>query len=185
MVYIENRRLNYDPSHREHVEFVRLWATASPRIHVFILAMVANWADADDLLQDVGVTAWEKFYEYDRDRDFASWACGIAKNKVLSHRRQEARQLVQSMELAKRIEQALAAEPCSLERRREALRKCLDRLSESQLRLLSISETPGATLKSVAAEAGRSVEAIYKSVQRIRLRLFRCVTRRMRDWKEP
>lgn len=73
----------FEPACNRQIEFVRLWTAASPRIHAYLVTLVLNWADAEDLLQDVGVTVWMKFAEYDSSRDFVAWACGIARNKVL------------------------------------------------------------------------------------------------------
>lgn len=168
-----------------HVEFVRLWTAASPRVHAYIVTLVFNWAGAEDLLQDVGVTAWSKIQEYDRSRDFVAWVCGIARNKVLAYRQKSDSRFLQSAALIDRIEQAAQADLGTFERQRQALQRCLEQLGESERRLLNLHETPGVTLKSIARESGRSVEALYKAVQRIRVRLFECVTRRMARGGEP
>ncbi|HWL08885.1 MAG TPA: sigma-70 family RNA polymerase sigma factor [Planctomicrobium sp.] len=184
MVYAGPHRLTPESFRSDQTDFVRLWTSAAPRVQVYILTMVMNWADADDILQDVGVTAWQKFSEYDRQRDFATWACGIARNKVLLFKRKENLKLVKSLELMERIEQVANSDSYSLECQYEALQMCLQRLSDSDRRLLTIQETSGISLKSVAIEAGRSVEAIYKAVQRIRARLFECVTRRLAERRD-
>lgn len=184
MINSSNTCPSGEPHVNNHVEFVRLWTAAAPRVHAYIVALVLNWADAEDLLQDVGVTAWEKFEEFDPGRDFVAWACGIARNKVLSYRQKSHHRLVQSEELVERIEQVTQSEPYSLEVQREALHRCLDRLTEAQRRLLVLHETPGISLKSVARESGQSIQALYKSVQRIRVRLFDCVTRRLSEGRD-
>jgi len=146
--------------------------------------MVFNIADVEDLLQEVGVTAWEKYDEYDSERDFVSWTCGIARNKVLSFNRLASHRLVQSAELLERMEQEVGANSRTLERQHEALRECLARLKEPDRRLLQIRYSEGVILKQVAAETGQSLQALYKSLQRIHIRLFECATRRLAAWEE-
>lgn len=172
-------RIGPESARTEQAEFVRLWTMASPRVHVYILTMVMNWADADDLLQDVGVTAWEKFPEFDRSREFVPWACGIARNKILLFKRNESRCLAWSPELIDRIEQAGETSGGSqMDEYRESLQKCLDELAPTDRQLLAVWESPRETIKKAAQELERSVEALYKTVQRLRVRVFECVSRR-------
>lgn len=172
-------RIALDSSRAEQAEFVRLWTMASPKVHIYILTMVMNWADADDLLQDVGVTAWEKFAEFDRTREFVPWACGIARNKILLFKRNEGRCLAWSPELIDRIESGgLSFAASDLDEYRESLQKCLDELPAGDRRLVATWEGQQTTIKKVADELGRSVEALYKTVQRLRVRIFECVQRK-------
>ncbi|HVJ86971.1 MAG TPA: sigma-70 family RNA polymerase sigma factor [Caulifigura sp.] len=177
------RRAPESGCHRS-IEFVRLWTAASPRVHAYLVTMVLNWADAEDLLQEVGVTVWMKFEEYDPGRDFVTWACGIARNKVLNYRQKASHRLVQSEELMAKIEQVSDSEPYSLDVQRDALRRCLERLNDSQRLLLSVAQSAADSLKSVAEDRGQSPQSLYKTVQRIRAKLFACVTRRLAEWAE-
>jgi len=47
--------------------------------------------------------------------------------------------------------------------------------------LLRISYEPGARLHEVAARAGKSVQAFYKTIQRLRQTLLDCIERRLRE----
>lgn len=165
--------------HSGHVEFVRLWTGASRRVYTYLFSMVLNWADAEDLLQEVGVTVWEKFDEYDRDRDFVAWACAIARNKVLSFNQLASHRLVQSAGLMERIEQAYKVQSPTLEQQHEALNKCLSQLGTADRNLVQARYSSRVSLQKIAAESGRTTQALYKSIQRIRARLFDCVMHRM------
>lgn len=166
-----------------HCEFVRLWIAASRRVHSYILTLVLNWADAEDLLQDVGVTAWEKFGEFDSRMDFVSWTCGIARNKVLTFNQHSLRKLVISSELVEQLADAVRMESETLELQHEALQECLARLESRERDLLKLRYTPGLSIKAVSEETGRSVEAIYKTLQRVSQRLSDCVSRRLKRRK--
>jgi RNA polymerase sigma-70 factor (ECF subfamily) len=165
-------------------DFIRLWTAASRRVHAYILTLVLNWADAEDLLQEVGVTAWEKFRDFEPGGDFVAWACGIARNKVLNFNQQAGRRLVISSDLMEQIEDMVRSESSRLERQHDALQQCLDRLPEADRQLLRLRYMPGVPIKLLAEETGRSVDAIYKSLQRIYARLSECISRRLQLQEE-
>jgi RNA polymerase sigma-70 factor, ECF subfamily len=52
------------------------------RIFAYIVTLVANRDDAEDIFQDACLVLWEKWKEYDSRRSFFGWACGVAHNKV-------------------------------------------------------------------------------------------------------
>jgi RNA polymerase sigma-70 factor (ECF subfamily) len=58
----------------EPVDFVTLWSHHARRVHAYILTLVHNVADADDLLQETGATLWEKYHEFEPGTDFGAWA---------------------------------------------------------------------------------------------------------------
>ena len=70
--------------------FTRLWVAHSPRIFAYIHALVPNWADAEEVLQETGIVLWEKFHQFDRGSDFGRWACSVAHFEVLKHRKRAA-----------------------------------------------------------------------------------------------
>ena len=60
---------------------------------------------------------------------------------------------------------------------REALATCLEKLSKKDRSLVAHRYLEGATTKTVASTVGRSVDAVYKSLQRIRSALLACIRR--------
>lgn len=179
MIRSERRFLEPAPRQSGHVEFVRLWTGASRRVYAYIFTVVLNWTDAEDLLQEVGVTAWEKFDEFDRDRDFVAWACGIARNKVLTFNQLASHRLIQSPELLEKIELVARSQSQTLDQQYDALHHCLARLNQADRNLMQARYAPETSMKEIAVQSGRSVQGLYKAVQKIRARLFDCVMRRM------
>jgi len=146
--------------------------------------MVLNQADAEDLLQDVGVTIWEKLDEYDSSRDFTAWACGIARNKVLSFNQLASHRLVQSSDLLDRLHAVVSSDVKVHEHQHQFLLGCISRLSETERQLLQLRYAQESSLKEIARDTGRSIHALYKSLQRVHLKLFECVSRRLNRWGE-
>ncbi len=67
--------------------FVQMFAQHQRRIHAFISGMVPSQTDVDDIMQETCLVLWRKRAEFDPDRDFTRWACGIAFREVLKFRR--------------------------------------------------------------------------------------------------
>jgi RNA polymerase sigma-70 factor (ECF subfamily) len=70
---------------------------------------------------------------------------------------------------------AQQSEVLQLDERREALAGCLDKLPARDRELLARRFAEGATTRSTAEQVGRSVEAVYKALAKIRHALFDCV----------
>jgi RNA polymerase sigma-70 factor (ECF subfamily) len=80
------------------------------------------------------------------------------------------------------VEQAAALQ---LDERRAALIACLEKLPPRDRDLMTRRLARGATTRSTAAQVGRSVEAVYKALAKIRLALFDCVTRTLAREGQP
>jgi RNA polymerase sigma-70 factor (ECF subfamily) len=70
-----------------------------------------------------------------------------------------------------------------LEDRRQSLGNCVEKLIERDRELVEYCYVPGATIKEVALQLGRSPDATYKALKRIHRELFDCVEAAMKDKK--
>ena len=161
-----------------HEAFVRLLMEHEGRVRGFLRGLLPSWNDVDEVIQQASIVAWRKFPEFDRQTNFGGWLLVIARYEALKHRRRLARSpLVFSEEvwelLANQAEPAHAAE--AIDRRRTALEHCLDKLGAEQRRLLLETHTPGVRLNEIARRAGRSEQAFYKVVQRLRAAVLDCM----------
>lgn len=62
------------------------WTHAQPTVSAFIISMIPDIHDAEDLLQNVALAALAKIDSYDPSRPFTSWVLGIARIEVLRYR---------------------------------------------------------------------------------------------------
>jgi RNA polymerase sigma-70 factor (ECF subfamily) len=162
--------------------FLRLFLQNERRLYAYVLTLLANHADADDVLQEASLVMWDKFDEQHPPDDFAAWGCRIAYFKVLDFRKKRQRSRVQFSEaLLERIAETAIEQAAALQlaERREALAGCVARLAPGERDLLTRRYTHGASVETIAAQLGRSADAIYKSLARVRRALFECVTRRL------
>lgn len=158
--------------------FVQLVTEYQQRVHLFILSLVPNRADADEILQETNLVLWRKFDEFQPGSDFRAWAFQVAYNKVKSLRERHGRQRLRFGEpVMDRLANIAAAGPDRVPIALEALDACKLQLNERDRDLIERRYQPGATVASVAADVGRSVAAVYKAVVRIRRTLHKCIER--------
>ena len=120
--------------------FLRLFLQNERRLYAYVLALLPNRADADDVLQEASLVMWDKF---DPDRppdDFAAWGCRIAYFKVLDFAKKRQRSRVRfSQAMLERIAETAVEQAATLrlDERREALAWCLEKLSPRERDLLA------------------------------------------------
>jgi RNA polymerase sigma-70 factor (ECF subfamily) len=122
---------------------------------------------------------WRKFDIFQDHQDFRRWAFGVARYEVLAWRRDKARdRLVLSDTALEALAAQVSDDVPRLDKQRAALEHCLDKLAEQQRSLLKAAYAPEARLDQLAKESGRTIESLYKMLQRLRGRLLECVRQR-------
>ena len=71
--------------------FVRLLTQHERRVYGYILRMVPNWCEADEVLQETNIRLWEEFDRFEPGTDFAAWAIRVAHYQVLTWRKRRDR----------------------------------------------------------------------------------------------
>lgn len=159
--------------------FTRLFVQHEPEIIRAVMVIVPERADARDILQETAVALWRHFDRYDSDRPFVNWALGYARVEMRRFLRSRARRAVLMQNAVELIEQAQDDRAAIAAKRAVALRECLDRLPEHAAGVLRSYYFDDRTVESIALSQGRSVEAIYKTLQRLRATLLDCISSRL------
>ena len=160
--------------------FLRQFLENERRLYAYILTLLPNRADADDVLQEASLVMWDKFDERRPPVDFTAWGCRIAYFKVLDFFKKRQRSRVQfSQTMLERVAETAVeqAGTLQLDARHEALAGCIEKLSAKDRDLITRRYAEGATTQSTAAQVDRSVDAVYKALARIRQLLFDCVSK--------
>lgn len=133
-------------------------------------------------MQETSVALWQKWEDFDPNRDFCRWACGMAHIEILRHRRKYAsKRLFFDESLIRDIaEQSLERNDVA-EQRTDALKNCLKKLGSSDLALVEHRYRKDVTAKQTAEDLGRSPSTVYKALARIRRTLLACVRRSARQ----
>lgn len=163
--------------------FVRLLSQSEPLIRGFLLTLLPNRAECDDLFQRTCIILWRKFGDFEPGTDFGAWACQIAKLELRNYLRVRRRDKLQFSDslltsLAD-VRQTLSDE---LEVRREALRHCIAKLRPADQDIVQHCYGPqSTTAKDAAARLSRPVNTLYKALIRIRRALYECVERALKS----
>ncbi len=166
-----------------HHQFAELLRRHHSQVFGYVLALVHNTADAEDIMQQASLTMWEKFDEFDLDTNFGAWACSIARYKALNWLKAQRRhQQVFTDALEVEITAAYVAITADeADERTLALRGCVEELPTDQQKLLYDCYDGEHAVANVAEQLGRTVHSVYSSLRNIRRKLAECVRRRMSD----
>lgn len=114
-------------------QFVGLLAASERRLGSYVLALVPNWSDAEEILQETKLRLWEQFESYDHGKDFGAWACTVAYYQVLRFRTETARsKIIFCQESVDRVSAELARVAPKLSPRLGILLDCIEKLSQWQ-----------------------------------------------------
>jgi RNA polymerase sigma-70 factor (ECF subfamily) len=168
-----------DQDHR-HRAFLRHYAGCSERLRAYVLALVYDRDAAEDAVQELALTLWERFDDYDPGRPFLHWARGVARFKIMKAWQSQQRRLPQlstaALDGLEAAWQTADAEPMVA---LEVLNHCLDQVPERGRDLLRLRYHEGLAMESIAARLRSSVTAVTKSLSRLRGRLADCVSNRL------
>ena len=175
-----------NPSRAERAdEFARLFGRHTRQIYAYILTMIPNWADAEDVFQETSAILWEKFDEFKPGTNFRAWACQVAYYRAIWFRqRQKKTPIPFGEEFFRLVAQEALTREGLLEDQHVALADCVQRLIERDRELVERAYADGTTIKEVALQLGRSPDATYKSLKRIHRELFDCVEAALKDEDE-
>ena len=169
-----------EPSLERQKELMLLMTQHQRRIFAYIHALVPSRADAEDLLQETSLVVVEKFHEFASGTDFVAWACQIAWWRVRASRQKFARsKVVFDDDVLESVAHTAATMHEEVSDRHEALARCLQKLHPRDRDLLLTRYEPGAGVEEAAQRSGRSLEAAYKALGRLRKLLLDCVTQQL------
>lgn len=161
-------------------EFAKLLVSHDRELRRYIAMFIPRRDCVEEILQQTAVMLWEKFGEFDREREFLPWATRFAYFEVLNFRKNQARnRLVFSDDVLAALEQTHNELESELQQRQVALRGCLEKLTASDRTLLARRYDDSSTIKSLAEETGRTVKTLYRRLDRIRESVAACVERKL------
>ena len=160
--------------------FTRLLIEHEPEILRCVLVAVPNRADARDILQECSVALWRRFADYDSERPFVAWAFGFVRMEVRRFLRKSQRRAQLTKRAADLLMQDQQQHSYELDERQHHLKNCVESLTGDQRELLEGYYHKEYSVNVLSEQTGRSIEAIYKMLQRIRLALHQCIDSQMR-----
>lgn len=161
---------------RDHA-FSRVFAHRS-MLHAYIAAIVRDPALVEDTLSDVVIEIVHSWERYDPALPFPNWARGVARRVALTNLRKRGRAEIglpeQTLEAFGAALDGLG-DQTALEARKERLRHCLEKLTQSSRDLVQLRYFDELAPDAIATRVGRSVGAVYTAFSRIHAALLRCL----------
>ena len=157
--------------------FVRLLVEHEPRVRSFLRGLLPSWNDVDEVIQEASLVAWRKFDDFEQGTAFGGWLLTIARFEAMKHRRRIART---PLVFADDVWDLLAEESVDDETAqsfRQHLDRCLAKMHPEKRDVLLKVHSPGVVMREVALQSGKSEQAFYKVVQRLRASLVDCVSK--------
>ena len=156
--------------------FVKLLTSNEAMLRSFVRKLLPSENDVDDVMQEISITLWTKFESFDPDTNFLKWAYVISRFKVMTHRRNKGRDRLHFDDELLNIMSEESEEESELsEMRHKAMQQCIRKLPEPKRKMLVTAYQPDMSMKDLAARMGKSAEAVYKTVSRLRVKLFDCI----------
>ncbi|QDT68739.1 RNA polymerase sigma factor [Planctomycetes bacterium MalM25] len=157
--------------------FVRNLLEHEPRVRAFLRGLLPSWQDAAEVTQEASLVAWRKFSDFEEGTSFGGWFLTIARYEAMAYRRRQARS---PLVFSDAVWDLLAEETTEAEEeqvRHRQLESCLDTLDSRQRELLMKVYSSGVVMREVAKQYGKSEQAFYKVVQRLRASLLKCISK--------
>ena len=163
--------------------FIWHYSRSQLQILGFIQLLVPSTNEAEDILQETSLVLLNKWSEFDQDRDFTKWACGVARYEVFKFLRKKRKHTGVSLELLEEMSD-MALENIDKDRdqlRQDALAKCFDLLSPENQKLFQDRYRWNQTVAELAVIRKKSERAIYKNLNLVRKNLQKCIQRHVSE----
>lgn len=143
-------------------------------LFAFSYSLVRDFSLAEELFQEASARMLSRQDQFVPGTDFGAWARAFVRAIAFEHHRWRSRVLIS--------EEAVAAADAQFERieetyspRREALRKCMEKLGSSARHLISLRFEHDLSLAEIGTRVRRTAGAVQVALSRTRASLLRCI----------
>lgn len=157
--------------------FVSLFTSHQGRIYSFIVSLVPNFNEADDIMQETSKMMWNKFDEFKMGTDFVAWGIKIAHFRILEYRRHKKSQ--QKIQFTDTLDHELKEKAEKRQDRSKEylafLKECIRKLTPQDQSLILLHYQQNLKVREISDRFGKSVQSIYQNISRIHGLLLFCV----------
>lgn len=158
-------------------EFLQLITEFQGRLFGFVLGMIGDVDQANEVLQETNLVLWRKSDEFQSGSDFKAWSFRIAHFQVMAFRQRQIRnRVVFTDQVIEKICQDAMTQDEAYERRLKLLERCISDLSDRNRDVLCRFYDQGESLEAIATSLRRTANAIGQMLFRIRKALIQCVS---------
>ena len=162
-----------------HKDFIRLFLEAEKDLLRYVMVLIPNVADARDVVQEAAVALWDKIDRYDPEKPFAPWACRFALNEAKMFLRKKSRQKRLADDVIDLLEIERMENSERLDARKHFLKECIKVLPKKNAELVHDYYFNELSVEELGKRFQKSLEAVYKTLQRIRQSLHSCIENKL------
>lgn len=163
---------------RQSDDFVEVMTAHQGRLYAYILTLLGDPDQANDVLQEANLVLWRSAGEYRPGSNFRAWAFRIAHFQVMAHRQRQLRdRVVFDDEILAILDPAARELDETFELREQALTECLEKLAAPHRELLHKRYAEGESLQTIAAACRKTANGVAQALFRLRRSLIDCVAR--------
>ncbi|MCE5186758.1 MAG: sigma-70 family RNA polymerase sigma factor [Planctomycetaceae bacterium] len=157
-------------------EFISLLSLTQVRLYSYILSILGNFNDADDVIQETTLTMWQKFDQFQSGTDFLAWGVSVAYYKILEHRKKKKIPQL-SDELIEQLNSRATDNLKDSNIYIEKLEYCMKKLNAGDYSLINQRYMSGYTVAELSKRFNVTIQAIYLRLSKIQGVLTRCIKR--------
>lgn len=162
--------------------FIKLYLANERRLYGYVRAMIPNWTDVDDIIQETASILWSKFGQFERGTNFSAWALKIAHNQVLNYCKVRKKdKLYFSVETLETLAENSCSKRPNGDERLSILKKCLQKLQANEQTLIELRYQPGGSTKGVSQQTGKELHVLYRLLNKIHAKLLLCIRRTLAE----
>lgn len=160
-------------------EYSRKLTAIQRSLYAYILSMLPNRSDAEDILQETNLILCRKANEYDPEGHFQGWAFRIARFQIMAHMTKARRSKIHfSNELVDAMtEEDFDAKTLNVTQR--ALQICYDLLPKHMRSIARLRFKDEKNLREISALVNRPLGSVSATLHRIRQNLAQCVRQKI------
>ncbi len=164
----------------KEARFFKLYNSVHLRLYSYIMTVVHNYGDADDILQETALVLWEKFDQFQEGTSFGAWAVAIARNMALQFMQKNKRtRMIFGEEFYTQVSDYSQENTSDVSHIEKALNNCIVKLSDNNQKLLSLRYKKNVPIKRISQLTGRSANALYQNFWKITQVLRICIQRQL------
>ena len=162
------------------MKFISLLSKHGGMLRGMIRNGVRGQMEVDEVMQRVSLIAWKKFGQLNDPGGFPKWAATIARFEIMKFRRERAKDSLQFNDTVTEMLMTESIEETEIrDHRIHLLEECLKELPEDRRELVMQAYKSESSMKKLAELIGRTPEALYQMMSRLRMTLLLCVERKM------
>jgi len=160
-------------------EFSQKLVRLQRALYAYILCLLPNRTEAEDVLQETNLILCRKSAEYDESGNFQAWAFQIARYQVMAHMTKARRsKICFSNEMIESLADD-ATDQTQLKLSQKALQICYDELPAHMKDMAKLRFKEEASLKEICQKMSRPIGSVSATLHRIRKHLLHCVRQKL------